>query len=120
MSNKNKMSNKTEIKTGALMSVYVKKSVLRKMLGVLDAKGDNGMEMTISAGGATNEYGQNLSMFAKQTEEQIKAKKPKFYVGNGKVFWISEGGLSLSEKQDEKDVKAKKETEDLNMDDLPF
>jgi hypothetical protein len=42
---------------------------------------------TISVNDETNEWGQNVSIIDSQTKEEREAKKPKTYLGNGKVVW---------------------------------
>ena len=83
---------------GALSELYFKKDVLEKMVEVLNVKGEKGISITISQNDETNDYGQNVSAWVAQTKEQQEAKKPKFYVGNGKVFWISDGGVKKAVK----------------------
>jgi hypothetical protein len=43
-------------------------------------------------------YGNNVSMFDAQTQEERKAGKPKHYLGNGKVFW-NNGSIVNAEKE---------------------
>jgi hypothetical protein len=35
-----------------------------------------------------DKFGQNVSVTAAQTQEEREAKKPKVFVGNGKVVWV--------------------------------
>jgi hypothetical protein len=44
-------------------------------------------------------YGNNVSAFDSQTQEEREAKKPKQYLGNGKVFW-TDGNIVRAEKDD--------------------
>lgn len=55
-------------------------------------------------------YGNNTSIFVNQTKEEREAKKPKDYIGNGKVVW-NDGKITNAEKE----VK-----EEVATDDLPF
>ena len=55
-------------------------------------------------------YGNNTSIFVNQTKEEREAKKPKDYIGNGKVVW-NDGNITNAEKE----VK-----EEVATDDLPF
>ena len=84
---------------GSLSSVYIKKEVLETLLKVTDKKGEKGIELTISIGEETNQYGQNLSAYVSQSEEQRTAKKEKYYVGNGKVFW-TDGKITVAAKKE--------------------
>jgi hypothetical protein len=62
---------------------------------------------------------QNLSMYVSQSEEDRKAKKDKFYVGNGRVKWtdgkIVVGGDSQSQSAPTQASKVQEV-----VDDLPF
>jgi len=74
----------------SLSEIYVKKSTLETMLKVLNAKQGKegeGVKITISLSDQPNNFGQNVSAYVAQTKEQRDAKKPLFYVGNGKTFW---------------------------------
>ncbi len=74
----------------SLSEIYVKKSTLETILKVLNAKQGKegeGVKITISLSDQTNNFGQNVSAYVAQTKEQREAKKPLFYVGNGKTFW---------------------------------
>ena len=70
-----------------LLDIYMKKETLETLLKTVTAKNEKGLSITISVNDETNEYGQNVSGFVSQTKEAREAKKPKYYVGNGKVFW---------------------------------
>jgi len=87
---------------GSLASLYIKKETLKTLLDVLEkktGKESNGIEMTISINDDSNDYGQNLSAYISQTNEQRDAKKPRFFTGNGKVFW-TDGKISVGIKKD--------------------
>lgn len=71
----------------SLSSLYIKTETLKTILQVLEKKGDKGIELTLSLGDETNQYGQNLSSWVSQLKEDRDADKPRFYVGNGKCFW---------------------------------
>jgi len=58
-------------------------------------------------------YGNNVGLMDAQTKEERDAKKPKNYIGNGKVFW-TDGNIALAEREEE--VKAPAAVEE----DLPF
>jgi len=77
-------------------------------------KGKKGVyyNLTISVNDETNQFGQNVSAFDSQTKEEREAKKPKQYIGNGKVVWT-----------DGKSTKAQQEPQPQDNDnnvDLPF
>ena len=74
----------------SLSEIYVKKSTLETILRALNAKQGKdaeGVKLTISLSDQPNNFGQNVSAYIAQTNEQRAAKKPLFYVGNGKTFW---------------------------------
>ena len=74
----------------SLSEIYVKKSTLETILRALNAKQGKdaeGVNLTISLSDQPNNFGQNVSAYVAQTKEHRAAKKPLFYVGNGKTFW---------------------------------
>ena len=77
-------------------------------------KGKKGVyyNFTISVNDDTNQFGQNVSAFDSQTKEEREAKKPKQYIGNGKVVWTD--GKSTKAQQE-----AQPQDNDNNVD-LPF
>jgi len=85
----------------SLSEIYVKKSTLETILKTLNAKQgkeSEGVKLTISLSDQTNNYGQNVSVYVAQTKEQRDAKKPLFYVGNGKTFW-SKGETPVPQRE---------------------
>jgi len=56
-------------------------------------------------------YGNNVAITDSQTQEERDAKKPKTYLGNGKVVW-TDGNIVLAEKEEVHDQET--------TDDLPF
>ena len=60
-------------------------------------------------------YGNNASVTISQTQEEREAKKPKEYIGNGKVVW-TDNTIKLAERED-KEAPVVQETE---TSDLPF
>lgn len=83
----------------ALASLYIKIEKLKEVVHILEQKQQPGIELTLSLSDTSNEYGQNLSGYVSQTKEQRDEKKPKFYVGNGKVFW-TDNKITIGKKQD--------------------
>jgi len=88
------------------------------VLGTIGIKGRDGKykNYTISISDFTNEYGQNISMYDEQTEEERNAKTPKKYIGNGKVFW-TDGKVSVATKDSQETAK---QVVSADSDDLPF
>ena len=80
-----------------LSSVYITTDKLKELLSILNQKQAKGVDLTISIANEQNNYGQNLSVFVSQSKEDRDAKKQKYYVGNGKVFW-TDGTIKVAEK----------------------
>ena len=70
---------------------------------------------TISVNDETNEWGQNVSLIDSQTKEERDAKKPKTYLGNGKVVW-NDGKITNAVKTEKEQAAVAVTAED----DLPF
>ena len=102
---------------GSLSTIYIKRETLKNLLDVVSKKDEKGIEITISTNDDSNQFGQNVSSYVSQTKEQREAKKDKFYVGNGKVFW-TDGKVSVGVKKEETH-QATPITDD-EPDDLPF
>jgi hypothetical protein len=68
-------------------------------------------DITISVNDTKNEYGQDVSVFDAQSKEQREAKENKNYLGNGKVFWSSDGQSSAAPSTG----NAKEEPKDLHF-----
>ena len=60
-------------------------------------------------------YGNNVAFMDSQTKEEREAKVAKNYLGNGKVVWMSDQGVTLAERDDQPQAV----TEPAG-DDLPF
>ena len=56
--------------------------------------------LTISISDETR-FGNNVALMDSQTKDERDAKKPKNYLGNGKVIW-TEGTVTLAEKEEVK------------------
>ena len=85
----------------SLSEIYLKKSTLETILRALNAKQGKdaeGVKITISLSDQTNNFGQNVTAYVAQTNEQRAAKKPLFYVGNGKTFW-SKGETPVPQRE---------------------
>lgn len=80
-----------------LSELYIKTEVLETLLKTVKAKGDKGLSITISTDDKSNEWGQNVAAYVSQSKEEREAKKNRFYVGNGKVFW-TDGKITKGEK----------------------
>jgi len=99
----------------AVANLYLKKEVLATILKTLEAKGENGVSLTISINDEPNKYDQNVSAYVNQSKEDREAQKPKYYVGNGSVVW-NDGKIVTVKK---KEAPAATPI-DTSTDDLPF
>lgn len=101
----------------SLSEIFIKKETLETLLSVLNKKNGEeakGIKITISLSDEAKNFGQNVSAYVSQTKEQRDAKKPIFYVGNGKTFW-TKGETPIPAKED-KPHQSSHPTEN----DLPF
>jgi len=83
-------------------------------------EGKNGkmyLDLTLSVDDKTNDYGQNVSAYEAQSQDERKSKEPRNYLGNGKVVW-TDGNVSVAEKKE--DTKKTVSIDDDNEGDLPF
>ena len=101
----------------ALGDIYFKLDTLKTIIKVLESKQQNGINLTVSISDQTNEHGQNISTWVKQSKEEQEANKPRYYVGNGGIFW-SDGVVKNAVK------KPKEATQPIPFEtiegDLPF
>jgi hypothetical protein len=102
---------------GALLSGYITLEKLEEIVRVTKSKQEKGFKFSVSISEQSNQFGQNVSFFAEQTKEQREAKQPKYYFGNGKVFW-TDGTIKVAEKQ-EQAQQASTGTQVIESD-LPF
>jgi len=63
-------------------------------------------------------YGNNVAITDSQTKEEREAKKPKNYLGNGKVVW-TDSNIVLAEREEQK-LDIISGTESAHTTDLPF
>ena len=83
----------------SLNSLYFKKEALEVLLKTVNAKGEKGVEITVSINDDTNDYGQNISAYVAQSKEQREAKKQRYFVANGKTFW-TDGNITVAERRE--------------------
>ena len=100
----------------SLSTLYIKKETLQTLINVLDKKNQSGIELTISISEKLTQHGQNVATFVSQTKEDREAEKPRFYVGNGKVFWTD--GIIKVIKPEKDPIAEIPKLDDIN--DLPF
>ena len=80
-------------------------------------KGKKGsyLNLTMSINDETK-FGNNASVSISQSKEEREAKAAKTYLGNGKVVWMSDAGVSVAEREQEMSTS----TSAASQDDLPF
>lgn len=103
----------------SLSEIYIKKETLQTLLDVVTKKGEKGVSITISTSDESNEWGQNVSAYVAQTKDQREAKKPRFYTGNGKVFW-NDGKITNGVKPEEQAADTASTSDNGGDDPLPF
>ena len=88
----------------------------------ISIKGKDGTykNYTISVSDETNEYGQNVAMWIEQSKEDREAKKPRTYIGNGRVVW-TDGSIKVADKvQPAEPAQTPAPAPAEEDDDLPF
>ena len=93
-----------------LMNASIRVDKLPKEKFIKGKDGAVYYNMTISVSDETR-YGINVAITDSQTKEEREAKKPKNYLGNGKVVW-TDGNIVLAEKEEIQEQET--------SDDLPF
>jgi hypothetical protein len=82
-----------------LIAGYMTLKKLKEIVETLESRDETGFKMTISIGDESNEFGQNVALYAEQTKEQRENKTPRYYCGNGRVNWTV-GKITLAEKKE--------------------
>ena len=100
----------------SMLNLSGKVEVLEKVIATLKQKGESYYNFTVSINDETGQFGHNVSATISQTKEERDSKKPKFFIGNGKVFW-TDGNIRLAEN---KESKVKAQSYVTTEDDLPF
>jgi hypothetical protein len=103
----------------ALAEFYIKKETLETMIKVINAKNQPGISLQIGVNDETNQFGQNLSVLVSQTKEEREAKKEKYYIGNGQVFW-TDGKIKVADPKKEIPKTQNDDSFIPNDDSLPF
>lgn len=104
---------------GAIISLSLNLDAIDKSK-IVEGKKGKYYNVTLSVNDDTNDYGQNVSVFDSQSQEEREAKSARNYIGNGKVVWTS-GSVSTATKPDEaQDYTPNSKSESPAEDDLPF
>jgi len=72
-----------------LISASINLSKIDKEKIIKGKDGAQYYDITISVNDSKNDYGQDVSIYEKQTKYQQQAKEKKNFLGNGKIFWSS-------------------------------
>jgi hypothetical protein len=83
---------------------------------IVEGEKGNYLNLTVAINDDVNDYGQNVSSWIEQTQEERESKKDRVYVGNGKVIF-TDGNIATAPKE-EKTAPKKKAVKSKN--DLPF
>ncbi len=102
----------------SLANIFLKKETLETLLKGCNVKGLKGIEITLSINDDSNKYGQNVNGFVSQSKEDREAKKEKYYVGNGSVFW-TDGKVTKAQKAEDNNTGSSNTSLDSD-DNLPF
>lgn len=102
----------------ALMNIYIKRDTLAIMLDTLKKKDEKGISLTLSVNDKNDNYGHNVAAFVSQTKEDREAGKPRYYIGNGSVLYVSEEGVKVIPKEQPHQEQASGEV--TSTEELPF
>tara|TARA_R110002096_G_scaffold158961_7_gene324518 strand:- start:2314 stop:2631 length:318 start_codon:yes stop_codon:yes gene_type:complete len=102
-----------------LISASIRVDKLPKEKFVKGKDGAVYYNLTVSIQDETR-YGNNVAITDSQTKEEREAKKPKNYLGNGKVVW-TDNNIVLAEREEKIDIISGTETAYVkDNNDLPF
>lgn len=77
----------------AIISISIKKEDFDKLDPATFIKGKTATYIPLSLfiDDKGDKFGNNVSMTLGQSQKDREAKKPKVYLGNGKVVWVNDG-----------------------------
>ena len=78
------------------------------------------LKVTIALSDEKDEYGNDVSCWVEQTKEEREAKANRIFLGNGKVFWSSNGNPNEVAKNTNLTSKEMQDKEQDKEYDLPF
>lgn len=111
----------------ALAEIYLKKEALETLLKAVTQRNQKGIGITLSINDKSKEFDgqngkiyQNVVAFVSQTKEQREAKKEKYYVGNGSVFWTDGKITKAGATENDIEVIDAEVVNPEPTDDLPF
>lgn len=100
----------------AVINFSINLEAIPKDLIVKGKKGSY-INLTMFANDETK-FGNNTSVAVSKSQEQREEGAPTVYLGNGKVVWMSEEGVTLAERENAPEVAAA--SAPVASDDLPF
>jgi hypothetical protein len=104
----------------SLSEIYFKLDTLKTLVKTLESKKETRINITLSINNETNDYGQNISAYVSQSKEEREAKKNRFYVANGKVFWTDGTIVTAKKKEEVHNAVPDGQVSDYQEGDLPF
>jgi len=96
---------------GSIINASIRVDKLPKEKFIKGKDGAVYYNLTISVNDETR-YGNNVAITDSQTKEEREAKKPRNYLGNGKVVWTN-GEITVAEKEQKLDIISGTESSDL-------
>ena len=96
---------------GAIINYSLRVDKMPKEKFIAGKDGAVYINLTMSVNDETR-FGNNASVMISQTQEEREAKKPRTYIGNGKVVW-TDNKITLAEREEAKEVVQESETSDL-------
>lgn len=103
-----------------LISGYITLEKLEQIAATVKKKGEKGFKFTASVNDQIDQYKNNVQFFAEQTPEQRTAKSPKFFFGNGKVFWTDGKPPVTAKSLEVPEIAPANIATTSEPDDLPF
>ena len=97
---------------GAIINYSLRVDKLPKEKFIAGKDGAVYVNLTMSVNDETR-YGNNASIMISQTQEEREAKKPRTYIGNGRVVWTDGIILEYAVSDAAKEVVQEAETSDL-------
>lgn len=83
----------------ALIAAWMPLNKLEEIVDILKEKDAKGFNMTIGVNDESNEWNQNVAIWAEQTKEQKADKVERYFCGNGRVIW-NNGKIENATKKD--------------------
>lgn len=106
----------------AIVNFSINVEALKNHPNLVKGKKGTYINLTLFANDETK-YGNNASVTISQTKEEREAENAKTYIGNGKVVWVSEEGVTIAEREEQgggDNVETPPVDNGGNDDDLPF